>query len=118
MGSTDMDRARLIFEWLKLSETGQLWLLPYHLDNHWMLIIIDLPRESCFFLDPIANPSPEDIKNVISMAFDYYNDWQKKRGRDSGIQWRAVKCNGKKSYMIEEINEMQNEWVDALYDLL
>ncbi|KAM6571062.1 hypothetical protein CsatA_015142 [Cannabis sativa] len=48
------------------SNPGQLWLLPYHLDEHWMLIIIDFDHQICYYLDSLANLPPDAIKSLIS----------------------------------------------------
>ena len=34
---------------------------------HWMLVIIDLLRDTCYWFDPLRLPPRNEIKSLISM---------------------------------------------------
>ncbi|KAM6545815.1 hypothetical protein CsatB_024164 [Cannabis sativa] len=66
LGSTEEERVEWVSQRMVDSNPGQLWLLPYHLDEDWMLIIIDFDHQICYYLDFLANLPPEAIKSLIS----------------------------------------------------
>ncbi|KAF4391533.1 hypothetical protein F8388_008937 [Cannabis sativa] len=74
------------------TEAGQFWLLSVNTEDHWMLAIIDVLRETCYCLDSIGLPPPNKIKSLMAMTFDYYNASSNRQPKKSCITWKSIKC--------------------------
>ncbi|RYE04265.1 MAG: hypothetical protein EOP33_09225 [Rickettsiaceae bacterium] len=44
---------------------GELVLMPYNKGAHWMLVVLDLWRNSAMFFDPLRNKIPTDLNRLI-----------------------------------------------------
>ncbi|XP_062115402.1 uncharacterized protein LOC133829664 isoform X2 [Humulus lupulus] len=140
VGAIEVEQGRLISTRMANSTPGQVWLLPYHLVYHWTLIIIDKDHQTCYFLNTLGNPPPDNLKLLMSIVFD----------KNGGAKWRTIKCphqssmvecgfyvlrlmkdfvtNGapfrwlnshcgeNKSYTLEEINEVREDWAQNLIE--
>ncbi|KAF4391068.1 hypothetical protein F8388_024900 [Cannabis sativa] len=89
VGSTEEERVEWVSQRMVDSNPGQLWLLPYHLDEHWMLIIIDFDHQICYYLDSLANLPPDAIKSLISRVFRYLRTSNTKAKE---VMWKTIKC--------------------------
>ncbi|KAF4395856.1 hypothetical protein F8388_018130 [Cannabis sativa] len=89
VGSTEEEQVEWVSQRMVDSNPGQLWLLPYHLDEHWMLIIIDFDHQICYYLDSLANLPPDAIKSLISRVFRYLRTSNTKAKE---VMWKTIKC--------------------------
>ncbi|KAF4394129.1 hypothetical protein F8388_017942 [Cannabis sativa] len=83
-----VERARLLAERLNSVEKGMFLLTPYNLGRHWMVIIIYAHSQDAYFFDPVGNHPKEDA------------------------------CYGQKTYSMDEINEVREEWVSYLTEYM
>ncbi|KAF4391765.1 hypothetical protein F8388_017360 [Cannabis sativa] len=90
--------------------------IVFYIRDHWMLAIIDVLRETCYWLDSIGLPPPNKIKSLMAMTFDYYNASSNRQPKKSGITWKSIKWNGKKTYTKQEIDEIRLEWADQFLE--
>ncbi|KAF4372678.1 hypothetical protein G4B88_030227 [Cannabis sativa] len=116
LDSCQAQNAMTMADRMEGTEAGQFWLLSVNTGDHWMLAIIDVLRETCYWLDSIGLPPPNKIKSLMAMTFDYYNASSNRQPKKSGITWKSIKWNGKKTYTKQEIDEIRLEWADQFLE--
>ncbi|KAF4376183.1 hypothetical protein F8388_018852 [Cannabis sativa] len=116
LDSCQAQNAMTMADRMEGTEAGQFWLLSVNTGDHWMLAIIDVLRETCYWLDSIGLPPPNKIKSLMAMTFDYYNASTNRQPKKSGITWKSIKWNGKKTYTKQEIDEIRLEWADQFLE--
>ncbi|KAF4357455.1 hypothetical protein G4B88_008643 [Cannabis sativa] len=92
LDSCQAQNAMTMADRMEGTEAGQFWLLSVNTGDHWMLAIIDVLRETCYWLDSIGLPPPNKIKSLMAMTFDYYNASSNRQPKKSGITWKSIKC--------------------------
>ncbi|XP_060959238.1 uncharacterized protein LOC115696642 [Cannabis sativa] len=92
LDSCQAQNAMTMADRMEGTEAGQFWLLSVNTGDHWMLAIIDVLRETCYWLDSIGLPPPNKIKSLMAMTFDYYNASTNRQPKKSGITWKSIKC--------------------------
>ncbi|KAF4356652.1 hypothetical protein F8388_018571 [Cannabis sativa] len=117
IGNNTID-ARTRYLSLRLQNTlrGGLLTLPYHPGRHWMLILINPWQEIVFSLNPSGQKIGDDAMTCVRNAFAIYNASKGRRGNRNGPKWITVQFKGKVEYTMDEINELREEWTEALMD--
>ncbi|XP_062098090.1 uncharacterized protein LOC133803960 [Humulus lupulus] len=60
------NRAKIISGRIINTLMGQTWLMEYHFERHWMLVIIDPDNHMCYYLDLLRNSPPNDLTNLMN----------------------------------------------------
>ena len=50
---------------VRKSKFGELALMLYNKDEHWMLVVLNPWRDSAMFFDPLRNKIPIDLTRLI-----------------------------------------------------
>ncbi|KAL6557357.1 hypothetical protein OROMI_017707 [Orobanche minor] len=77
---------------LKASQPGQLMMVPYNADSHWVLTIIDPENEKVYYLDPIRRRLPLgscEWKTVVNSAIGKYNEYMRRTSLKA-VEWKPI----------------------------
>ncbi|KAL6588177.1 hypothetical protein OROMI_001155 [Orobanche minor] len=77
---------------LKASQPGQLMMVPYNADSHWVLTIIDPENEKVYYLDPIRRRLPLgscEWKIVVNSAIGKYNEYMRRTSLKA-VDWKPI----------------------------
>ncbi|KAL6293726.1 hypothetical protein ACE6H2_001868 [Prunus campanulata] len=91
------ERSRLVANRLQKTNGEQIFLMPYNLGRHWVLIIVRAKKEAVYFLDPLPGNQvvDEDGKNIVNSALKMFA-----KGKDQA------------PYPQEAIEEVRKEWAE------
>ncbi|KAF4353538.1 hypothetical protein G4B88_030173 [Cannabis sativa] len=81
LDSCQAQNAMTMADRMEGTEAGQFWLLFVNTRDHWMLAIIDVLRETCYWLDSIGLPPPNKIKSLMAMILIMRKEW-------SQVNWK------------------------------
>jgi len=59
------ERVKQIGKIVRNCKPKQLVLMPYNLNEHWMLVVFDLWKDQAMFFDPLKNKIPLDLRKLI-----------------------------------------------------
>ncbi|KAK9942843.1 hypothetical protein M0R45_008491 [Rubus argutus] len=117
-------RSQNIKERLITAKPGQLFMLPYNSDSHWMLTVVDPDKETVYFMDPMKRRlATGEWTGIVDSAIGMYNSHKGRKGRSS-VNWKNLagippqpsdkECGwerrGNLRYSQENIDEVRNEW--------
>ncbi|KAL6554670.1 hypothetical protein OROHE_007409 [Orobanche hederae] len=77
---------------LKASQPGQLMMVPYNTDSHWVLTIIDPENEKVYYLDPIRRRlslGSCEWKTVVNSAIGKYNEYMRRTSLKA-VEWKPI----------------------------
>ncbi|KAL6189019.1 hypothetical protein ACLB2K_040409 [Fragaria x ananassa] len=74
------------------SKPGQLFLVSYNSDQHWMLIVVEQEKEKVYYMDPLRRRLPiasAEWKSVINSVIAEYNT-EKGRPSLNAVAWKNL----------------------------
>ncbi|CAL9024620.1 unnamed protein product [Prunus brigantina] len=99
---TITDRSRLVARRLQKTDGEQIFMMPYNLGRHWVLLIVRAKRETVYFLDPLPGNRvvDEEAKNIVNNAIKIYNSHIARQGRKAPI-WKTLSGTPKQPSSVE-----------------
>ncbi|KAK9942844.1 hypothetical protein M0R45_008491 [Rubus argutus] len=83
-------RSQNIKERLITAKPGQLFMLPYNSDSHWMLTVVDPDKETVYFMDPMKRRlATGEWTGIVDSAIGMYNSHKGRKGRSS-VNWKNL----------------------------
>ncbi|KAF4359910.1 hypothetical protein F8388_008815 [Cannabis sativa] len=132
----DNNVARIVQENMKIFYESQQGRLLEERSSESPIRIPSMDKQNSFFtqLEPTLDSC--QAQNAMTMAdrmegteagqfwllsvntgtFDYYNASTNRQPKKSGITWKSIKWNGKKTYTKQEIDEIRLEWADQFLE--
>ncbi|PRQ54700.1 putative Ulp1 protease family catalytic domain, transposase, Tnp1/En/Spm [Rosa chinensis] len=84
------ERSQHIKERLISAKPGQIFMLPYNSDKHWVLTIVDPEQEIVYFMDPMKRRLPTgEWVSIVDSAISMYNAHKGRKGRSSPL-WKNL----------------------------
>ncbi|CAL9011914.1 unnamed protein product, partial [Prunus brigantina] len=79
-----------------------IFMMPYNLGRHWVLLIVRAKRETVYFLDPLPGNRvvDEEGKNIVNSAIKIYNSHIARPGRKAPI-WKTLSGTTKQPSSVE-----------------
>ncbi|KAI5340173.1 hypothetical protein L3X38_019447 [Prunus dulcis] len=99
---TIADRSRLVAARLQKMDGEQIFMMPYNLGRHWILLIVRAKRETVYFLDSLPGNRvvDEEAKNIVNSAIKIYNSHIARAGRKAVI-WKTLSGTPKQPSSVE-----------------
>ncbi|CAL8163107.1 unnamed protein product [Prunus armeniaca] len=96
------DRSRIVASRLQKTDGEQIFMMPYNLGRHWVLLIVRAKRETVYFLDPLPGNRvvDEEGKNIVNSALKIYNSHIGRPGRKAPI-WKTLPGTPKQPSSVE-----------------
>ncbi|BFG35356.1 hypothetical protein CerSpe_216300 [Prunus speciosa] len=80
-------RSRVLATRFSSAHPDQIFLIPYNSGNHWMLTIVNVDKETIYFMDPLNRIIiDEEWKQVVNTAIKVLNVKRNRKGRKTP-QW-------------------------------
>ncbi|KAK9057621.1 hypothetical protein SSX86_022457 [Deinandra increscens subsp. villosa] len=86
------DSSRLVAERLSKRNDNHIILLPYNPGRHWVLGVLDMKKNTCYYLDSIGPMSVDvQFKHIVDAAIGLYNV-QSGSKKMIKLKWVNSKC--------------------------
>ncbi|KAI5313246.1 hypothetical protein L3X38_042420 [Prunus dulcis] len=99
---TIADRSRLVAARLQKTDGEQIFMTPYNLGRHWILLIVRAKKETVYFLDSLPGNRvvDEEAKNIVNSAIKIYNS-HIARARRKAVIWKTLSGTPKQPNSVE-----------------
>ncbi|KAL6125729.1 hypothetical protein ACLB2K_073783 [Fragaria x ananassa] len=105
------------------SKPGQLFLVPYNSDQHWVLTVVEPEKENVYYMDPlrrrlpIASAKLKSVINsliVVSFCFNAIAKYNTEKSRPSlnAVAWKNFGWDRRNKffYTQDDLDVLRNEW--------
>ncbi|CAH9139560.1 unnamed protein product [Cuscuta epithymum] len=82
-------RSQYIADLLGVGLVGQITLIPYNADDHWVLIAIDIAFGLVYYLDSLGDIPPLDLQVIVDQGVKMYQASKATRLKSN---WIRVVC--------------------------
>ncbi|XP_058185700.1 uncharacterized protein LOC131302926 [Rhododendron vialii] len=86
----EVSKATMLSNRLQEAKAGQLVFVPYNLEYHWMLAVIDLSSAIIYYFDSIYSKINVNLQLIIETALKIYDSSKGNRRRNPS--WKVIKC--------------------------
>ncbi|KAL6179074.1 hypothetical protein ACLB2K_050590 [Fragaria x ananassa] len=96
------------------SKSGQLFMVSYNSNQHWVLTVVEPEKENVYYMDPLRRWLPiasAEWKSVINSAIAKYNT-EKGRRNLNAVAWKNLGWDkrNKLVYTQDDLDVLRNEW--------
>ncbi|KAL6219919.1 hypothetical protein ACLB2K_007677 [Fragaria x ananassa] len=97
-----------------ISKPGQLFMVSYNSDQHWVFTVVEPEKENVYYMDPLRRRLPiasVEWKSVINSAIAKYNT-EKGKPSVNAVAWKNLGWDKRNKFVYtqDDLDVLRNEW--------